>query len=421
MIMQMERWNPWWTGDPDPAYVAWSRLKVKWVPDESEQVSLKPFSLNFVSGPRQVGKTTMLKLLINRLLQQVNPKAVLYLSCDEFADFKELGEALDTYLRAKASWGVKTSYIFLDEVTFVDGWWRAVKSRIDDGSLLGSSVTVTGSASIELLKQREMFPGRRGHGVDVVMRPLNFHSYLVKVVGIKPAVIEDLGSLWRVVEANKLYSQTIADSFTTYLETGGFPLAIREFTEYGRVGEASRKALLDGLRGDWLRAGKSEATMKEVVSYLLEARAAPLSWLSIAKNTSINSPHTARSYVEVLKDLMTITVLSYVDPSGRTIHRKNKKIHFADPFIHKTLAGYCGQKVYEDALMEGVVASHLARRYSTGYWRNKSEVDCVVVEEGEIYGFEVKTGLRQVPSPKWLKHHIVLDKETTPLFLAGFR
>jgi predicted AAA+ superfamily ATPase len=103
MIMQMERWNPWWTGDPDPAYVAWSRLKVKWVPDESEQVSLKPFSLNFVSGPRQVGKTTMLKLLINRLLQQVNPKAVLYLSCDEFADFKELGEALDTYLRAKAS------------------------------------------------------------------------------------------------------------------------------------------------------------------------------------------------------------------------------------------------------------------------------------------------------------------------------
>jgi predicted AAA+ superfamily ATPase len=107
------------------------------------------------------------------------------------------------------------------------------------------------------------------------MGPLNFHSYLVKVVGIRPAVIEGLGYLWRVVEANKLYSQTIADSFTAYLETGGFPQAIREFTEYGRVSEASRKALLDGLRGDWLRACKSEATMKEVVSYLLEARAAP--------------------------------------------------------------------------------------------------------------------------------------------------
>jgi len=217
-----------------------------------------------------------------------------------------------------------------------------------------------------------------------------------------------------------LHTEVEYTSDRAYLETGGFPLAIREFTEYGRMSEASRKALLDGLRGDWLRAGKSEATMKEVVSYLLEARAALLSWLSIAKNTSINSPHTARSYVDVLKDLMTITILSYVDPGGRTIHRKNRKIHFADPFIHKTLAGYCGQKVYEDALMEGVVASHLVRRYNTGYWKNKSEVDCVVVEDSRIYGFEVKTGLRRAPSPKWLKHHIVLDKETTSLFLAGF-
>ena len=415
----MERWNPWWTGDPDPTYLAWSMHRVRWVPDESEQVSLEPFSLNFVSGPRQVGKTTMLKLLINRLLQHTNPKAILYVSCDELADYKELGETLDTYLDAKASWGVKTSYIFLDEVTFVNEWWRAVKARIDDGSLLYSSVTVTGSASMELLKQREMFPGRRGHGVDVIMRPLSFHAYLVKVVGIKPAVIEDIGSLRRAIEANKLYSQTIARSFRTYLETGGFPPAIRELTEHGRVGEASRRAFLDGLRGDWLRVGKNESTMKEVISYLLEARAAPVSWLSIAKNTSITSPHTARSYVDVLKDLMTVIILSYIDPSGRTIHRKNRKIHFSDPFIHKTLAAYCGQKVYEDALIEGVVASHLARQYNTGYWRNKTEVDCVVVEEGEIYGFEVKTGMGQPPSPRWLKHHIVLDKETTPLFLAG--
>ncbi len=417
--MQMEQWNPWWTGDPDPTYLAWSMHKVRWVPDESEQVSLEPFSLNFVSGPRQVGKTTMLKLLINRLLQHTNPKAILYVSCDELADYKELGETLDTYLDAKASWGVKTSYIFLDEVTFVNEWWRAVKARIDDGSLLDSSVTVTGSASMELLKQREMFPGRRGHGVDVIMRPLSFHAYLVKVVGIKPAVMEDIGSLRRAIEANKLYSQTIARSFRTYLETGGFPPAIRELTEHGRVGEASRRAFLDGLRGDWLRVGKNESTMKEVISYLLEARAAPVSWLSIAKNTSITSPHTARSYVDVLKDLMTVIILSYIDPSGRTIHRKNRKIHFSDPFIHKTLAAYCGQKVYEDALIEGVVASHLARQYNTGYWRNKTEVDCVVVEEGEIYGFEVKTGMGQPPSPRWLKHHIVLDKETTPLFLAG--
>jgi len=93
IAMQMERWNPWWRGDPDHTYLSWSKLKVRWVPDELQQISLEPLSLNFVSGPRQVGKTTIPKLLISSLLNQhVDPKAVLYISCDEFSSFKEVGE-----------------------------------------------------------------------------------------------------------------------------------------------------------------------------------------------------------------------------------------------------------------------------------------------------------------------------------------
>jgi predicted AAA+ superfamily ATPase len=392
---------------------------VRWVPDEVELVSLKPFCLNFVSGPRQVGKTTMLKLLINRLLRHMEPRAILYLSCDEYSSFEELGKDLDTYLRAKTALGVKTSYIFLDEVTFVEEWWRAVKARIDDGSLLGSSVTVTGSAGMELLKQREMFPGRRGVGKDIVMLPLSFPSYLAKVMQIKPMVSQRLSEAGKAVEANKLYGEKLAQSFVTYLETGGFPLAIKERSEYGKIGEESRRALLDGLRGDWLKAGKSESTVKEVVSYLLGARAAPISWLSIAKDTSIASPNTARSYVDILEKLMTVTVLNFIDPTGRVVYRKNRKVHFIDPFVHRTLAEYCGLRVDEGALVEGVVASHLARRYKVGYWRNGGEVDCLVVDDGEVYGFEVKWGFRQLRKPRWLKHYISLDKETLPLFLAS--
>jgi len=46
-------------------------------------------------------------------------------------------------------------------------------------------------------------------------------------------------------------------------------------------------------------------------------------------------------------------------------------------------------------------------------------VDCVAIEDDEIHGFEVKTGFRRTKKPKWLKHYTVLDRETTPLFLAG--
>jgi predicted AAA+ superfamily ATPase len=45
---------------------------------------LKPFSLNFVYGARQVGKTTGLKLLIRDLIRsgKTDPKSVFYIDLD---------------------------------------------------------------------------------------------------------------------------------------------------------------------------------------------------------------------------------------------------------------------------------------------------------------------------------------------------
>jgi hypothetical protein len=51
---------------------------------------LKTPSLNFVVGPRQVGKTTALKISIHDLLRRRNPKGTFYYSCDELSDYREL-------------------------------------------------------------------------------------------------------------------------------------------------------------------------------------------------------------------------------------------------------------------------------------------------------------------------------------------
>ncbi|MEM2237599.1 MAG: hypothetical protein QXZ62_07115 [Candidatus Caldarchaeum sp.] len=195
------------------------------------------------------------------------------------------------------------------------------------------------------------------------MMPLSFRSYVSKIHGLETAYMSSLAEAGRAVDANKLFSRKIGQIFLDYLETGGFPLSIREKALYGMVGEESRRALLDGFRSDLLRVGKNESAMKEVVSYLLSAKAAPVSWLSISKNTSINSPNTVRSYVEVLENLMMVVTLNYLDPSGKVLRRKNRKIHFTDPFVYRTLAHYCRVEVSEEALVEGVVASHLSRKH----------------------------------------------------------
>ncbi|WP_243666226.1 hypothetical protein [Vulcanisaeta sp. JCM 16159] len=78
-IMSLEEFNPWWRGreyiDEDPDIIKWHNARVKWMPKEVNAVSLKPFSLNFIYGPRQVGKTAMIKLIIKNLLHEVNEES----------------------------------------------------------------------------------------------------------------------------------------------------------------------------------------------------------------------------------------------------------------------------------------------------------------------------------------------------------
>lgn len=201
--------------------------------------------------------------------------------------------------------------------------------------------------------------------------------------------------------------------------TGGFPLAILERTVRKKIGEQPRRALLDGFRSDLSKSGKNESTMKEVIAYLINARAEPISWLSIAKNTSIASLNTAKSYGELLKDLMVVTILEYVDASGKIIHRKNRKVHFIDPFLYNVLAEYTRVEPNTEALVEGVVASHIARRFRVHYWRNSGGVDCVVFENGESYGFEVKWNVKHATRPRWVSKFMTLNKENLPLFLVS--
>jgi predicted AAA+ superfamily ATPase len=420
----MERFNPWWKNEEDQSLEEWNASSVKWIPqDVISSVSLQPFSLNFLSGPRQVGKTTAIKLLIKELLKSREPKSVLYYSCDELSDHSELGEVLDTYLRSSEARGLAKGggrIIFLDEVTFVGDWWRALKSRIDDGSLKGDVVTVTGSGSLDLLTQKERFPGRRGNGVDIVMRPRSFGQYVAAIGGPSVATFESLSMAEDAIAANGLHSYSVSRYFDEYLQTGGFPRPIIEMKERGRVGDSAVKTLLDWLRTDWGKAGRSDRYMKEVLAYILRAIGTPVSWLSMARETSIGSPHTTQAYVETLERLLAVLVLELITPQGRVLHRKNRKVHFPDPLLYRAFGDFTAVEVDEAAIVEGTVASHLSRRWETHYWRDGTEVDAVALERGKQFGVETKWGFKKGSRPRHLSSSFIsLDRKRVPLFLAS--
>jgi len=414
-----ERYNPWWFGEPDPTYIAWVDSEVRWRPREADLLSLEPFSLNFLVGPRQVGKTTLVKLVIHELLAKLDPNAVFYYSCDELVDYIELGEVLDSYLDSANARGVPVPYIFLDEVTLVEDWWRAVKSRIDDGSLKRAVVTVTGSASIEVAKGREAFPGRSGGGVDITLMPLSFASYVEALARLPLMKGKGVVGALEASRANRVYGERLSKLFRGFVASGGFPAALKDYAKYGKVSEDTRRSLLDWLRVDWSRAGRSDGYMKEVLGFILWSRCSPVSWLGVAKNTSIGSPNTAQAYIETLENLLVAKVLEHVDASGMVQHRKNRKIHFTDPLLYHVFSGYSSTPVDEPCLVEATVAVHLGRSAPVYYWRNSGEVDVVVVDNGVQTGVEVKWGYHPSSKPRHLTHYVTLNRELIPVFLAS--
>jgi predicted AAA+ superfamily ATPase len=414
----MERYNPWWADEPDTGYLAWTQQPVRWVPDIVKEISLDPFALHFITGPRQVGKTTALKILIGQLLEQGRePKSILYYSCDELTDHHELGEVLDGYYRSRDAWGVDASVIILDEITFVKDWWRSVKTRIDQGLSSKDIMIITGSVSVDLLKQKEMFPGRRGNGKDLVLRPLDFSTYS-KVSGdleLKRGNLDDLDTAFA---ANSMFSDRLRHLFDQYMLSGGFPLAIQDLHRHGKVTTETERAYLDWMKGDWNKAGKSDRYMKEVLSYLARAKGTPISWNGITSETSIDSPHTARSYVEVLEGMYAALILHNLRPDGRIEYKKNKKVHLTDPFIMRLVSNYTGEGHSHEWAMEAVAASHVARRTEAYYWRGKTECDVVALVQGRQVGFEVKTGVGRWRPPWHIKESYLLDRDSFPVYMS---
>ncbi|QXJ28752.1 hypothetical protein J5U23_01621 [Saccharolobus shibatae B12] len=365
--------NIWWRGkdyiEEDEDIKKWNSAKFKWIPKEINKVSLQPFSLNFIVGPRQVGKTTLIKLLIKKLLESNhNPLSIFYCSCDLVSNYEELLKKIRDYLKIRKQEGIRSSFIFLDEVTFVKEWYRAVKHLIDTGELTGDVVTVSGSSSLTILKQKESFPGRRGNGKDVILYPLSFSGY-IKVINPK-------------IEVRPGWYSEIEELFESYLKVGGLPPSIN--------GLSPVKIYTEWIIYEINRVGRDEMLAKQILSAVLSTTPSKVSYNSIAKEIGVNH-RTVAEYIKLFNDMFLTLTLHFIDVNtGYYNYRKQIKIHFVDPLFYDVISTWTGVKRPDDPIIvEGVVASHLSRIYNIGYTEvGKEEIDVVTLPE--IIGYEVK-------------------------------
>ncbi len=399
-MVLLERQNPWWRGKESHVLSQWRRRRIRWIPNWLDEIILEPYSLNLVIGPRQVGKTTGLHLLVERLLGKgADPLQILFIDLDLVWNLDLLRRAIDEYMRMRRQEGYDSSFILLDEVTSLEGWWRLIKGYVDIGVFKDDVLVLTGSSSLRLRGEVELFPGRMGKGVEVEALPLSFREFL-KVRGVE---IERTGDLDRDMIRLLPLRDRVRELFQEYLEMGGFPLSVNR-------DPAAEEAFLRSITGELLRLGRSPSLAAGILSSLMRKAPSPVSYSSIGAEVGL-SYKTVRDYLELMMGLMVLGEAPFSE-AGLVKWRKERKYFFRDPFIASVLAGWTGVSFLPGALYEWVVQEHLYRRFGRiYYWRDRYEVD--ILADG--LKVEVKVGK---PHRRYPKDVLIIDEDNIAEFLA---
>jgi uncharacterized protein len=378
--------NPWWTDIgwrvSDPHLALLDKQPMRLPADFVGELDLAREGVHILRGPRQVGKSTDLKLLVERALQAGrDPRSVIYLALD-LLEGRPHAELAETILRAKALAGHDgAGVILLDEVTLVARWQTAVKALWDGGELRRDVVVCTGSSAIDLRSgAAERLPGRRGAGVDHLVLPQSFAVFaraldrsIPASPGLTAALLLDPAGREALMEA-RIHGPALEDALERYMRFGGLPAAVAEAAAGLRSpSEALRRVLYDSLVREVQRRGAGVPATHALLERVIRSLGSKTDWSRMAREMDVplsrrrgpTNHQTLRDYIELLADGYFLFIVYFWRANSQTNSLSNdKKVFFADPLLHTiALEHLPGRSADVPALIENLIGLALYRRY----------------------------------------------------------
>lgn len=331
-------------------------------------------------GPRQVGKTTLARILGER---QAGSQSADYLDLENPIDLEKLQDAVG-YLRSRAN-----QLVIIDEVQRAPGLFQVLRGVIDERILAGEPTghfLLLGSASIDLLKQSsESLAGRIAY---LELGPLD-------ILEVEPQQQTDLwvrgGFPRSLLAAGAEASVTWRANFiTTYLE--------RDIPQLGP------RIPAETLRRFW--------------TMLAHRQGAPLNAAELARSLAVDSK-TIANYLDLMVDLLLVRRLQPVHTNVGKRLVKSPKTYVRDSGLVHTLLrldsldDVLGHPI-AGASWEGHVIETLIRaappRTEPGFYRTSAgaEIDLVLDLPGNRrWAIEIKLGL--VPTVSKGFHNAIED------------
>ncbi|MBQ6069118.1 MAG: ATP-binding protein [Bacteroidales bacterium] len=325
-----------------------------------------------VVGPRQVGKTTLLRMLVAD-----TQRKVLMWNCDEPDVRRKLSGPTSTELRAEIG---DADLLLIDEAQRVKNIGITLKLMIDN--FPEKQLVVTGSSAIELSNSiNEPLTGRK---YEYVMYPFSAEE-LINEFGVQEER--------RMLERRLVY--------------GSYPEVVNN------VGE-EREVLTD-LVGSYLYKdifSFQDVRKPEIIEQLLQALAlqvgSEVSFNGLGRLLGLNSV-TVQRYIDLLEKSFVVFHLRSFSRNVRSELKKSRKIYFWDNGVRNAVIGdykALGLRSDVGALWENFVISERLKHnaYSLFYgksyfWRAQlqQEVDYIEDIDGVLHAYEFKWSKTKQP------------------------
>lgn len=337
-----------------------------------------PF-VKILTGVRRCGKSTILKMIMERLLERGVPKdRIISYRFDSMEYGDMTAKQMYTELKGKLCPEGRT-YFFLDEVQEIQGWEKVVNSLQSDFDV---DLYVTGSNS--RMMSSEISTYLTGRYVAFRIYTLSFREYLI------------FKSQYTTVGEPR---QELAN----YIRLGGFPATHLQGYSPDEIYTIVRDIYNSTIFSDIVRRNQVRkiVQLERVVKYTFNNVGNTFSAKSIsdylkAEHRAIDN-ETVYSYLEKLEKAYLLHRCSRYDLQGKELLKTQEKFYLADTSLRYAVLGYNADTVASS--LENVVYLELLRR---GYTVNigktgDGEIDFVAVRQNEKLYVQVT---ERITSPK---------------------
>ncbi|MEA3411683.1 MAG: ATP-binding protein [Pseudomonadota bacterium] len=333
--------NPWWRAGAgiDPEEAAWPRRA--YFPHFCRlALEVEVRRAVVLIGPRRVGKTVMLKHLVQRLLDDgVGGTEILYASLDTpLYSGRGLESMVRLFMDAQGHGTDRQLWVLFDEVQYHKDWEVHLKSLVDSYPRI--RFIASGSAAAALrMKSRESGAGRF---TEFLLPPLTFAEYL-DFAGVEVALIqsreEDPGpARFLARDINALNAE-----FLNYLNYGGFPEAVMNEAVRANPSRFLRQDIIDKVLLKDLPSLYGISNTQELNRFfnvLAFNTGDEVGLEALSKHSGISKQRLGE-YLEYLEAAFLIRRVHRIDANAVRLKRaRTFKVYLTNPSVRAALFGF---------------------------------------------------------------------------------